>query len=161
MKTWIIISVSVLMILSFLLIWMLSPSDSAYASQFSDNAYVTVAAFDVPKEGEHILSLIESLPFAYRVEHADTDQISIQLSTQFSPQAQEYVKSCLSGSVYVVPDDGVRVNLDLTLVKPLLYYKGETFSTAHFFKSYKDLLAGEHTREMKIVIPENYTLDRR
>jgi len=161
MRKWILSISAVLLVLSFIILLLMSPTDTQYLAQFDDSHYKTLAAFDVPTEGQRILDISEALPFTWRVEKGDVDQILVQFNTSIPQAKLDYIQSALVGTVYVVPETGVRVNFELRVNKPLIHYTAETFNSILLYSSdYFDLLNGQQKTEVRIVIPQNYTLDQ-
>jgi|GEM_PF-2060951 len=48
MNKWVMIALSIALVLSFALVYALSPSDEAFLARYAPGEYITVAAFDVP-----------------------------------------------------------------------------------------------------------------
>ena len=80
MNKWILAVLSLVLALSFILVYLLSPSDSEYLARHAPENYVTVAAFDVPP-GQRSVDITSSLfPFSYKVARLDIDRVEIRVN---------------------------------------------------------------------------------
>ncbi|NLW03234.1 MAG: hypothetical protein GX027_08210 [Clostridiaceae bacterium] len=158
MNKWILTAMSVMLILSFFLIYLLSPSDSDYLARYASGNYETVVSFDVPLDGGRIVDVIPSLfPFHVKKVRMDIDRIEIRVNRNIRGDLLDYMRKNLKAELFPVPETYARFALDISFPRPVGNYIGETFGIVGLFDYYNDLYDAH--AEFMICVPMNYELD--
>ena len=101
MNKWILTAMSVMLILSFFLIYLLSPSDSDYLARYASGNYETVVSFDVPLDGGRIVDVIPSLfPFHVKKVRMDIDRIEIRVNRNIRGDLLDYMRKNLKAELF-------------------------------------------------------------
>jgi len=153
-----VIALSVVLVLSFAVVYLLSPSDSDFRAKYAPENFETVASFDVPLDGSGIVDVVSSpYPFSFKKVRMNIDKLEIRINRDISGNLPEFMQENLKAQVHYVPEAGTRLNLEISFPRPLRYYEGYDFVMVRFFDYYKKLLA-EHA-EIMICVPMNYEFD--
>lgn len=157
MNKWIVIAVSIALVLSFTLVYLLSPNDADYLARYTPENYITVAAIDVPLDGIRELDVVSSLfPFSYKTVTMDIGQLEIRVNKNISGNLLDFMRQNLNTELFSVPESGTRLNLEISFPRPVRNYMAETFGIVRIFEHYDELM--EEHAEFMICIPENYKL---
>ncbi|NLI38572.1 MAG: hypothetical protein GX384_04395 [Clostridiaceae bacterium] len=158
MNKWIVIAVSIALVLSFTLVYLLSPNDADYLARYTPENYVTVAAFDVPLDGNRIVDVVSSVfPFHFKTLKMDIDRIEIRINRNISGDLSGYMRENLKAELYPVPVTYERFNLEISFPRPVRNYMAETFGIVRIFDHYNELMR-EHA-ELMICVPMNYEIE--
>lgn len=158
MKSWILIAISIALVLSFALVYLLSPDHDDFLAQHNDDSFVTVAAFDVPLDGHRVLDILSTLyPLSYKSVSMDIDQIEIRVNKNLADGFLDYIRDSLQAELSFAREEKTRLNLNIRITRPVYYFVSGTFSIVRLFSDY-DKLLDEHAA-IKICAPLNYEFD--
>lgn len=158
MKTWIITAISIALVLSFTLVWLISPNDDDFMARYTPESYVTVASFEVPLDGSRVVDIVSPLyPFSVKTVKMDIDRLEIRVNRNTSGNLSGFMQENMSARLSFVPEDGTRVNLEIEFPRPIRNFLGDTFRTVKVFDDYNKVLY-EHA-EIMICVPMNYAFE--
>lgn len=156
MNKWVMIALSIALVLSFALVYALSPSDEAFLARYAPGEYITVAAFDVPLDINGIVDTVNTMyPFTMKKVRMDIDKLEVRVNRNISGNLADFLKANLDVKLFFVPETYDRLNTEIRFPRSVYRFSAETFAIVGWFEHFRELL-GNHV-EILICVPMNYT----
>lgn len=156
MKRLLMISIPILLVLSFLLIVMISPDKDTWISRFKEDQYIEVATFDSPGQYPVSFSLGQSLPFYVKIEKNNSDQVQVIINRSLSQRQIDYIKDGLIMNYRESVKHQIAY-LEINMTENLFYFRGEGFNLVYLFDDYKYLSYWSLCPLFLIKVPEDYS----